>query len=589
MKSAQEWLHWLEFGAGARWVVRGAVLFGALLLSLLVAWKQFRGPQTETTLLQAGVGRQLARGAGFTTPVNYPQTAAVFAARGRRFEAGRPYPEIHHAPLYALAVAGALAVLPDAALFSRTSAPSDGFAADYVLLGLNLVLLWLAAALTYFLGRRLFSARTGAVASLALLLSMPVWQQTMAVNGLPLLMALALGAFWLLAKVGEGAPASGRAPVLWCGALGASGALLFLAEYSAGAVTLVFLGYAARRFHGRARWRALAAVAAGFALVAAPWCVRNIRLTGSPVGLAWQNVALKAGDTTAEPATVRATYSAAAPELSLAKLGNKGLTSLQETLRTRLWAGGGLLLTAFFVAGFLYRFRADEANRLRWAFVLVLAVAAAAQAFLGSGESEWPAAAWLAPLIMIFGAAFFFVLVESNPALAAWPRAAAAALLLAQAVPLVHDVLAPPPSVRFYYPPYFPNLFIGVRGELARRGALDRFGAMADVPAGAAWYGGLRVWAQPAHLRDFYAVGAEQPVGELLLTPRTLDQPFFGGLTAHAAKAGEGGRPGGWAPVYSALATGDFPPQFPLRTPVRVADDLVVLLNPALPPLRRGK
>lgn len=585
MRSGQEWLHWLELGAGARWVRRGAVLFGLLGLSLLVAWKQFHGPQTEATLLQAGVGRQLAHGGGFTTLVNYPQTAAVLAARGRRFDPAVPYPELHHAPLYSLVIAGVLAVLPDAALFSKQPVPPDGFAADYVLLGLNLVLLWLAAVLTYAVGKAIFSTRVGAVAALGLLFSMPVWQQTVAVNGLPLPMVLALGAFWLLAKI-EGKASAGRAPLGWLGALGVAGGLFFLAEYSVGAVVLVFLGYAAWRFHGSARWRALAAVAVGFALMATPWAVRNVALTGGPVGLASQNVALKSGDTTAEPATVRATFSAAAPELSLNKLGNKGLTALQDMLRTRLWSGGGLLFTAFFVAGFLYRFRADEANRLRWIFLGMLAVAVTAQAFLGSGESEWPAVAWLAPLLMIFGAAFFFVLVDSNAALSAWPLATAAVLLVAQAIPLVHDVFEPR-RLHFSYPPYYPSVFMAARAELAARGGLGHYGLMADVPAGAAWYGGTRVWAQPARLHDFYLVGAEQPVGVLLLTPRTLGRPFFGELAAGGAKAGEGSRFGEWSEIYTALVTGSFPPQFPLRGQVKVADDLMVLLNPALPP--RGK
>lgn len=583
--ASQEFLHWLELGAGARWVRRGAILFGLLGLSLAVAWKQFHGPQSEATLLQADVGRQLAHGQGFTTLVNYPQTAAVLAARGRRFDPAVPYPELHHAPLYSLVIAGVLAVLPDAALFSKQPVPPDGFAADYVLLGLNLVLLWLAAVLTYAVGKTVFSARIGAVAALGLLFSMPVWQQTVAANGLPLPMILALGGFWLLAKIEEKA-AAGRVPLGWLGTLGVAGGLFFLAEYSAGAVALVFLGYAVWRFQGGARWRALAVVAAGFALAAAPWVVRNVALTGSPVGLAGQNVALKAGDTTAEPATVRATFSAAAPELSLNKLGNKGLSALQDTVRTRLWAGGGLLFTAFFVAGFLYRFRTDGANRLRWVFLVVLVVAVTAQAFLGSGESEWPAAAWLAPLLLIFGAAFFFVLVDSNAALSAWPRAAAAALLAAQAIPLMHDALEPR-RLHFFYPPYYPSVFMAARAELAARGGLGHYGLMADVPAGAAWYGGTRVWAQPARLHDFYLVGAEQPVGGLLLTPHTLDRPFFGELAAGGAKTGEGSRLGEWSEVYTGLVTGSFPAQFPLRGSVKVADDLIVLLNPALPP--RGK
>ena len=48
-------------GRGARgWSGSPPLVFGTLLLSLLVAWKQFHGPVTETTLVQADTGRQLA-------------------------------------------------------------------------------------------------------------------------------------------------------------------------------------------------------------------------------------------------------------------------------------------------------------------------------------------------------------------------------------------------------------------------------------------------------------------------------------------------------------------------------------------------
>ena len=199
-RTAQEWIHWLEMGEGARWVRLAAVLVGGLALSLLVAWKQFHGPSSEAVLLQADVGRQLARGEGFTTQVNYPQTVAVLAARGRGFDAKQALPELHQAPLYSLVIAAGLRVLPEgvrAGLFSKAPVPPDGFAADYFLLGLNLILLWVAAWLTFDLGRRLFEPRVGWVAALALMLSMPLWRHTVAVNGLPLLMVLALAAFRL--------------------------------------------------------------------------------------------------------------------------------------------------------------------------------------------------------------------------------------------------------------------------------------------------------------------------------------------------------------------------------------------------------
>ena len=84
MKSGQEFMHWLEIGAGARWIRLAAILAGTFGLSLLVAWKQFHGPASEATLRQADVGRQLANGHGFTTLVNFPQSVAVLERRGIR-------------------------------------------------------------------------------------------------------------------------------------------------------------------------------------------------------------------------------------------------------------------------------------------------------------------------------------------------------------------------------------------------------------------------------------------------------------------------------------------------------------------------
>src|SRR5476651_1514454 len=94
-KTAQEIIHWLEVGEGARWIRLAAMIAGTLALSLLVAWKQFHGATSEVTLAQADTGRQLAGGAGFTTLVNYPQTAAFLKKRGVKFDPAKPYPELH--------------------------------------------------------------------------------------------------------------------------------------------------------------------------------------------------------------------------------------------------------------------------------------------------------------------------------------------------------------------------------------------------------------------------------------------------------------------------------------------------------------
>lgn len=599
-RNLQEFVHWLELGAGARWIRRAAMLLGVGLVSLLLGWKQFRGVTTEATLLQADVGRQLAAGEGFSTLVNYPQVVAAQGERGVRFDARVTYPELYHAPLYSLLIAGGLRLLPVSVrdgLFAAPPTPPDGFAGDYFLLGLNLLLLWLAAWLTFDLARRLFDARTGWLAMLGMLGSVGVWQQAVLVNGSPLLMVLVLAAFSIWHQVETSAErqesaAGGRArtvPHGWLAVLGVACGALFLTEYSAGALVLVAMGYAAWRFGGRERWVATGLIVGGFILTSGPWIARNVALTGSPVALAVQNVALRAGDPTAEPATQRNRLSAELPAISLNKLGNKSLTRLQESIKTGVWSGGALWFAAFFVAGWLYPFRARGVNRLRWVFTAGCGVLLVAQAALNSGESDRLVAGWTAPLMIVFGAGFFFVLLGSNAQLNRWPRLCAGVLLGAQALPLVHDAMEPR-RLHFHYPPYFPTLFMGVRQELERRGALDRFGAMADVAAGAAWYGRQRVWSQPATLRDFYAITLEQPVGALVLTPRTLDRPFFSELVGRPVASGPLDRVAGfgeWGTVYSGLFTGRLPAEFPLGAPQRVAENLFVLLNPALPPPRQ--
>ena len=588
-RTAQELIHWLEMGGGARWVLAGALLSCGLAVSVVVSWRQFHGAASEATLAQADMARQIASGAGFTTRVNYPQAAAFLRARGLRFDPAVPYPEVYQAPLYPMVIAGALALLPHglrASLFGQAPAPPYGYGADYLLLGVNLLLFWLALWLAYDLARRLFGAPAGWLSACALFVSVPVWQQVVAVNGTALMMVLALGAFhaWWRAESAAGPRAA--APAL-C-ALGALCGALFLAEYSAGALVLVAAAGVWTR-HGAARWRGLGLLLGAFALVTGPWVARNLAVTGLPVGLAAQNIALKYGDSTAEPATVRATLSAALPSIELNKLANKVLSAIQEALRSRVWSGGAMWLAAFFAAGWLYVFKSAAVNRLRWLFSASLLVLVVSQAAFNSGESERQAVVWLSPLVIVFGAGFFFVLLSSNPVLGAWPRICAGALLALQALPLAHDALDPH-WLHFQYPPYFPQLFQGMRRQLDISDAAGRYGLMADVPAGLAWYGQTRVWAQPATLRDFYAVQVEQPTGELLLTPRTLDRPFFSDLNAKSNSPGfltaSIPRIGEWGEVYGGLLTGNFPRGFPLSVPRKVTEDLYVLFNSSMSPGR---
>lgn len=586
MKSTQELMHWLEQGRGAVWLRRSAVVLAALLLTTIYSWKQFHGIPTEFVMQQAVLGRQLAHGRGFTTQVNYPQTYAVMKQRGMPFDEKKEYPELYQAPLYALALAVVFKVLPESIWAHQPVAP-DGWLPDYVVLLVNMVLFWVAIWLVWRLARKLFDERAAWLAVLATVFSVTLWQQTVALTGLPLFMVLLLALFNGLAELEEQAAAHPGRSLLWrAGALGAVCALLFLTEYSGGLVALVLGGYLALRPGWTARWPVFGVFAGVMILLIAPWLVRNTVVAGHPLGLAWQNLALKAGDPTAEPAAQRTIASTVAPVFDLNKLGNKGLTGMELNLRERIWSGGGLLLTAFFVAGLLYQFRQGSVNRVRWCFGAVLLVLLAAQPYFNSGESPRLPAYYLAPLIIIFGAGFFFVLVDSQTKLTLHWKWVVAALLVLQGLPLTRDLLEPR-RIHFHYPPYYPGLFMELKRDMDRR-FLPGTGIATDVPAGTAWYGQTRVWAKPERLRDFSRIIVEQNIGTLLLTPVTLDRPFFTELAARSEDTINLNDTGGWGGVYTGLVTRRMPAYFPLNMPPqKLTENMVLLVNPETV-LRRG-
>jgi hypothetical protein len=581
VKSTQEFIHWLEQGAGSRWLLRSAVGVLAVVLTATFAWKQFHGLPNEWTMQQAELGRQIARGQGFTTLVNYPQTYAVLKARGVPFDEKKPYPELSNAPLYPLVLAALFTVLPDS-IWKHVPEPPGGWEPDYAILGLNLVMFWTAIWLVWRLARRLFDGRAALVAAVATAGSVTLWQQTVVVSGLPLLMILVLAVFNVVAGFEEERTESAavtRALLVRAAALGALGALMFLTEYSAGLTLLVLGGYLGWRLAGRVRAPGLGVFAVTAFLVMAPWLMRNFEVVGHPLGLAWQNLALKADDPSAYPWAQKNTASAEAPGLDVKKLGNKGLTGMELNLRERIWSGGGLLLTAFFIAGLAYQFRHGPTNRARWCFAALAFVLMAAQPFFNSGESPRLPAYYLAPLLIVFGAGFFLVLVDSQVQLGLQWRWAAAGLLVLQALPLMRDCLEPR-RIHFYYPPYFPNLFMELRHDAQTR-FLPGTGIATDVPAGTAWYGQMRVWSKPERLRDFYAIAIDQNIGALLLTPVTLDRPFFTELAARKDEAIELNDAGGWGGVYTGLVTHRMPAGFPLNmTPQRLTENMVLLVNP---------
>ncbi len=577
----QKLIHWLEEGKGRAvmgWVLAALFIVG---FSIYLSHRRYTGPADEGTFTQALVAVSLVDGNGFSTPVRTPQVVAFLEAHDVPFDPEEPLPELYHAPLYPLVLAGALAVLPEDFRAWLWEAPGlAAFRADFFLLAVNLLLFWLSCALLWLLARMLFNLRSAWVALGGYLLSVSVWEGVLGVTGLPLLVVLLLALLLVLNSV-ERRRREGRKAL---GALALAGALcglLFLSDYTAGLVALPVAGYLLWAFQKGGRGIAVGLLALGFFVISGPWMAREVALAGSPVGLAWQEVALRDGDPTASPHEVRNAMSAELPPLSLRKTINKGLDGLKGNLRSGLWTGGALVFAAFFVAGLFYRFKDPATDALRWLAAAIVVMLLLGQPFLDNGLGERLPTQWVAPLIIVFGAGFFLILIESTAQRSELERHGLVAIvLLLQGLPLAHLVLEPPSRAYYAYPPYSPRLM-----HLMKTGLQNKFyagfGLMADVPAGVAWYSGEYVWAQPAQYRDFDAVLQRQPIGALYLSPAVLDRPFFAELLQDGGKRAwdDPRRNFSWGAVYAGLPGRTTPSFLPLQKTLRIWDNTYVLMD----------
>lgn len=574
-RTLQDWLRFWDVGPGRRALVVTAVLLAGALVTFTVAFKQFHGPRDETTLAQLAVARSLAEGRGFETRALHPQAAAWLASQGVERASGpvapSSLPDVYQPPGYPLAASAALRLLPGewrTALFGAALPPPQGYRADYYLLGWGIAGMLVVVAGVYWLGRRWFEARVGGWAAWAVLVCAPAWAGTLALTGLPLSMGLGL----LLFAVTVRASSDLARPGLWACGAGLTAAALGLVDYPwlvAGPVVAVWLGFCGAR--GRSL-RLACVVLGSWALLLAPWVVRNMSLTGQPLGLAGQDLFLRVGDSTAEPSAFRTLAEAAWPRVDWTKANHKLALHLEEVFTGGFWSVGGFL-GAWFVVALAYRHQDPRARRGLGLVLLLLGFGLWAEGWLDAGEGQRSVLLALWPVLALYGARMLAIWAESRPSWRDRPAWVALGFALLQTLPLGHD-LAEPAGIRFTYPPYYPALLQTLGAETERR---EGWIWMADVPAGAAWYSGAAVWAVPGKAEDFRKVAGQRPVLAVLLTPRTLDRPFFSELTRR--EEGEVASFWQWSDVYSGLASGRLPPGFPLQRVERYAPNLVVLID----------
>ena len=563
----QEWIHRMEVGGGAKYVRWCGVVIGFAMLALIYDVLCFRNFTSPETMDMAQLGRNIARGEGYTTryvrPLSIGLTIATRADKSPLLKEG--HRDLSNPPVYPLVLAGLQAVTPDAGNLLEAKNFSVHRPTLYIVL-LNQVLFGLGALLVFRLALGWFDRTVAWVSVLLFLFTELYWRFTMSGLNTMLLMDLMLVLVWLLSRLEQRAREAAPAKTVLLHALviGAVLGVAMLTRYSLGWMLLPVLAFVAV-CGAQQRWRAVVLVLAAFLVITAPWVVRNVLASGLPFGTATfavvEGTPAFTGDTLSRALKPSLSGLPGASWMLFVSVIHKGIGGVREIIASDLPRLGGNWLWAFFLAGLLVRFQNVGLSRVRWFVVgtllFLIPVQAFARTYLAAEAPEVNSENLLvliSPFVLMFGVAFFFVLFERRdvPSLA-WRVGGLSFFAVIISLPFVLALLPPRPQVNA--PPYYPPRIQQVAAYLEPRELW-----MSDIPWAMAWYGERQCVATTLNAGKAYfdLSDVHKTVDGLYLSSRTCDAKFISNWF--------GGTERGWAELFlQTFVLRQVPRGFPLR------------------------
>ena len=155
MPQLQEWIHQLEEGAGARYLMRAAALLVLLALALFYNQRQFQNFSTPEAMDMAQLARNLAEGKGYTTQFIRPVSLYLIQKHqsGTNLPLASPHPDLANPPAYPCVLAGLMTVAPFDFQISKSS-EFQQYQPEVLITWLNQALftlaLWVIVALAVF-------------------------------------------------------------------------------------------------------------------------------------------------------------------------------------------------------------------------------------------------------------------------------------------------------------------------------------------------------------------------------------------------------------------------------------------------------
>jgi hypothetical protein len=572
----QAFVHALEEGG---WVsrIRLILLLAAVATVFqIVILSQFKGLSNDKGMDQAQIGRQIARGEGFTTKFLRPIAYGQFVRHFGSFPEG-DIPDTYNAPLNPYVDSILLRFTKSTWKMTEKDVV---YASDRIIASASLVFFIMSVGVNFTIAKRLFDRRLALLGMGLVLLCDVFWNFSM--TGLPqmlMLLIFSLVNYCLVRAIDARDGGTLKMKLIWLGLSGVGFGLLVLAHGLAIWIfigALVYIGFAFWPKEGAWWLRVLLHPAwIPFFIVLGmegPWLLRLYHLTGNPFGVALYS---GYGQLLGSESQVMRSMSLDSGGLTFAWFRSKvQAQTIAQLSSIYTYLGHSPIAPVFFIA-LLHQYKKPDTASFRWCLALMWLSALLGMSLFGLPE-DGPIHAndlhvLFIPLTLFYGLAFVLVL---------WTRLAAdrpeanlkivrrsffVAVYILSAFPLAHMLITA--NGRVQWPPYVPP-YIAILGEWTDPNEI----ITSDMPWAVAWYADrVCLWlpdtqANFTDLHDYQRL--HNPIVGLYLTPVSCDTHLFSDIMKGEYKE--------WSPFILRnlnIRTSNF--QLPERTALPIENECI--------------
>lgn len=539
----QDLVYNVDVGIGLRLIKSGLYCLGVLIIMLLYTATQFHGLKDAEAMDCGQLGRNLATRHHFITQCVRPVTMwGLIKNTSTHNPMVNEHPDTLHPPLWPMLLAAGFKATRVS--FAEENAGGVFPPEQWVIIPLCHLFTLLTGIMILLLGKRLFDRRIGLLGMSMYFLSDTVWTTSISGLGIPLATFLVTTAVYAalvaVSRAQEEPPEKS-----WLLPLGISLVLCILAFLTRYATIVIvpaialFIGLSLKK---RGWTRALIFIAV-FLVGVSPWLARNKIVSGGLLGMA-PYTALIGTDSFPDDAFERSLSPKLVTATVIKELQNKVVTNLAKYYGNDFRVVGEGLFICLFITAFFYRFIRTAVHLLRWCLALSMLLLLILASFFGDATARLFVLFW--PFIILYGFAFFFILLERlQLRVRLFNLAITTLFVVLAALPLIFTMM--PPRVGFPYPPYYPPLVMHVCKLLQPDEII-----CTDMPWATAWYGSRNSLLVPGSIDEFYEINDyTKRISGMYFTTLTRNKPWVHSLLSGPERT--------WFPLLEGRIPGDFP------------------------------